>query len=70
MNSTFLSLYSNSDLIRLFERQVGWQVDDIYIREFRKWLVGKLPLEKKKILLQDYFIWMIQRAHEYSQIDR
>jgi hypothetical protein len=65
MNGAFLRLYSTSDLKRLFERETGLTVDDTFAREFKLWLLERLPKKDTRLLPWDCYIWLIQKIHEY-----
>lgn len=65
MNGALLKLYSASDIRRLFERETGWTVDDMFVREFRLWLLERLPKKDTRLLPWDCHIWLIQKVHEY-----
>ncbi|OGY16568.1 MAG: hypothetical protein A2785_03175 [Candidatus Chisholmbacteria bacterium RIFCSPHIGHO2_01_FULL_49_18] len=67
---SILKFYSASDFIRLFQREIGLSVDDLYVREFRRWLEKRPVSNRRKMLPYDFYIWLLQRAHEYSRLKR
>lgn len=70
---SILGLYTNSELIRIFKRETEFQVDDVYVQEFKSWLKRIFSKEnggEDRMLPRDYHIWILQKMHEYSRVNR
>lgn len=60
-----LKLYSSKELVKLFERETGGTVDEIFVSEFKRWLMNRESSISSPKLPLDYHLWLISRVHEY-----
>ena len=60
---------TTNEMIHFFKQEVGIQVDDIYIKEFKRWLLGKDLSRDRYSISRDYYFWLIEQAQEYSRLN-